>query len=197
MRKTTGWISMGVLAAALAACSQPGSDTSQAPAQPLDTRPTETPAADPSVPVSSGNTPAAADIAAIAGLNASFDPARDPAADLETAKVEAQRGNKRIILDVGGEWCPWCHILDKFVEGDADVRRLRDANYVWMKVNYSDDNENTAFLSQYPEVKGYPHLFVLDAEGGLLHSQFTGELEQGKSYDKAKFMAFMKEWAPR
>jgi len=190
-------MSIGVLAAALAACSQPGPDTAQAPAQPLDTRPTEAPAADPSVPVSSGNTPTAADIAAIAGLNAAFDPARDPAADLETAKVEAQRGNKRIILDVGGEWCPWCHILDTFVEGDAEVRRLRDANYVWMKVNYSEDNENKAFLSQFPEVKGYPHLFVLDAEGGLLHSQFTGELEQGKSYDRAKFLAFMKEWAPR
>jgi hypothetical protein len=66
-----------------------------------------------------------------------------------------------------------------------------------MKVNYSEDNENKAFLSQFPEVKGYPHLFVLDAEGGLLHSQFTGELEQGKGYDRAKFLAFMKEWAPR
>lgn len=188
---------MGLLAAALAACSQPTPEASQAPAQPLDTRPTGTPAADPSVPVSSGNSPAAADIAAIAALNAAFDPARDPATDLEMAKVEAQRGNKRIILDVGGEWCPWCHILDRFVEGDAEVRRLRDANYIWMKVNYSEDNENEVFLSQYPEVKGYPHLFVLDAEGGLLHSQFTGELEQGKSYDRAKFLAFMKEWAPR
>jgi len=196
MRKTAGWMSMGVLAAALAACSQPGPDTAQAPAQPLDTRPTEAPAADPSVPVASGNTPAAADIAAIAGLNAAFDPARDPADDLATAKVEAQRAGKRIILDVGGEWCTWCHILDRFVEGDAEVRHLRDAKYVWMKVNYSEDNDNAAFLSQYPEVKNYPHLFVLEADGRLLHSQFTGELEQGKGYDRGRFLAFLQEWAP-
>ncbi len=196
MRKIAGWMSMGMLAAALVACSQPGQDAAQAPAQPVDTRPAAAAVADPSMPVASGNTPAAADIAAIAALNAAFDAARDPAADLETAKVEAQRGNKRIMLDVGGEWCPWCHILDRFVEGDAEVRRLRDANYVWMKVNYSEDNENTAFLSQYPEVKGYPHLFVLDAQGGLLHSQFTAELEKGKGYDRQKFLAFMKQWAP-
>ena len=43
---------------------------------------------------------------------------------------------------------------------------------------------------------GYPHLFVLDANGKLLHSQNTGELEAGKSYDKGRFLAFVKRFAP-
>ena len=164
--------------------------------QPLDTSEQKAPVADPSQPVASGNTPAAADIAAVAALNAQFDPARDPVADLETAKVEARRGGKRIVLDVGGEWCSWCHLLDAFMEGDSEIRRFRDANYVWMKVNYSEDNENAAFLSRFPAITGYPHLFVLDADGQLLHSQFTGELEKGKGYDHSKFFSFLKEWAP-
>lgn len=202
MRTTTIALCCTVVAVALlAACSPTGNDAAVAPAQPVDTTPTTPPAADPSVPVVSGNTPAAADIAAIAGLNAAFDPARNPVDDLATAMVEAQRGNKHIVLDVGGEWCSWCHLMDQFIEGDAEVRRLRDASYVWMKVNYSEDNENLAFLSKYPEIKGYPHLFVLDADGTLLHSQFTGELEmpkaKGKGYDRQRFLAFMQEWAPR
>ncbi|MDR1075736.1 MAG: thioredoxin family protein [Xanthomonadaceae bacterium] len=164
--------------------------------QPVDTTPQKPAVADPSQPVVSGNTPAAADIAAIAALNAEFDPARDPAKDLQTAIVEAKRNDKRIVLDIGGEWCPWCHILDQFIAGDAEVRRLRDANFVWMKVNYSEENENKAFLSQYPGVKGYPHLFVLDGDGNLLHSQFTGELEEGKGYNREKFLAFLNAWAP-
>ena len=188
------WSTIALLSAfALTACSQqkpaaepnPPSMKANAPAEP-----------DTSRRVASGNTPTAADIAAVAGLNASFDPKRDPASDLETAKVEAQRGGKRVLLDVGGEWCSWCHILDRFVEGDAEIRSFRDANYVWMKVNYSEENENQAFLSKYPEIKGYPHLFVLDADGKLLHSQFTGELEKGKGYDRDKFFAFLKAWAP-
>ena len=188
------WTAIALLSAfALTACSQekpaaepnPPSMKANAPAEP-----------DTSRRVASGNTPTAADIAAVAGLNASFDPKRDPASDLETAKVEAQRGGKRVLLDVGGEWCSWCHILDKFVEGDAEIRSFRDANYVWMKVNYSEENENQAFLSKYPEIKGYPHLFVLDVDGKLLHSQFTGELEKGKGYDREKFFAFLKAWAP-
>lgn len=198
MRMKAAAMSM-IVTGLLAACS-PSSAPTAAPAQPLDTSEQKAPVADPGEPVASGNTPAAADIAAIAALNAQFDPARDPVADLATAKVEAQRGGKRIILDVGGEWCPWCHLMDGFIEGDAQIRSFRDANYVWMKVNYSEDNENAAFLSQFPAVKGYPHLFVLDADGTLLHSQFTGELEadkgQKKGYDRGRFFAFMKQWAP-
>lgn len=151
---------------------------------------------DTSEPVVSGNTPAAADIAAIAALNARFDPARDPAADLEMAKVEAQRGSKRIVLDVGGEGCARCHVLDDFIGGDAQIRSFRDANYVWMKVDFSGDNGNAAFLSRFPGIEGYPHLLVLDAEGGLLHSQRSGELEKGQGYDRAKFFAFLRHWAP-
>ena len=198
MRMKAAAMSM-IVAGLLAACS-PSLAPTAAPAQPLDTSEQKAPVADPGAPVASGNTPAAADIAAIAALNAQFDPARDPVADLATAKVEAQRGGKRIIVDVGGEWCPWCHLMDGFIEGDAEIRRFRDANYVWMKVNYSEENENAAFLSQFPAVKGYPHLFVLDADGTLLHSQFTGELEadkgQKKGYDRGRFFAFMKQWAP-
>lgn len=158
------------------------------------------PVGDTSLPVVSGNTQAAADVAAVAGLNASFDPARDPARDLETAKVEAQRGGKRIMLDVGGERCERCHILDTFVEGDAEIRSFRDEHYVWMKVNFSEENQNPAFLARFPQVNTYPHLFVLEADGTLVHSQLTGELEKGEGYDRAKFLAFLTQWtaaAPR
>ncbi|WP_305806565.1 thioredoxin family protein [Stenotrophomonas sp. YIM B06876] len=194
MKLLSGMVPL-LLTAALAGCNPPPPAAPEK-AQPLDTSEQKTAVADVREPVVSGNTPAAADIAAIAALNAQFDPARDPAADLEMAKVEAQRGGKRIVLDVGGEWCSWCHLLDAFMEGDAEIRRFRDANYVWMKVNYSEDNENTAFLSRFPEITGYPHLFVLDADGQLLHSQFTGELEKGKGYDRGKLFAFLKAWAP-
>lgn len=193
MNKLFGVVPL-VFAMAVAGCNQSPPPVEKV--QPLDTSEQKAPVADTSQPVSSGNTPTAADIAAVAALNAQFDPARNPVADLETAKVEAQRGGKRIILDVGGEWCSWCHLLDAFMEGDSEIRRFRDGNYVWMKVNFSEENENTAFLSGYPEIKGYPHLFVLDAEGKLLHSQFTGDLEKGKGYDREKFFAFLKQWAP-
>jgi thiol:disulfide interchange protein len=130
------------------------------------------------------------------GLPAKFDPARDAAGDVATAVAMAKAQGKRVLVDVGGEWCSWCHILDRFVAANADVQALTNANYVWVKVNWSRENKNEALLARWPAIKGYPHLFVLDADGKLLHSQDTGVLESGKDYDKAKFIAFLRAWAP-
>jgi thiol:disulfide interchange protein len=129
------------------------------------------------------------------GGTAKFDPSRDPAQDLKAALAEAKATNKRILLDVGGQWCSWCKYFDRFFEEHADLRQFRDEHFVVMKVNFSRENENAAFLAQYPKIEGYPHLFVLDADGKLLQSQNTSVLEQGKGYNAAAVSKFMQKWA--
>lgn len=125
-----------------------------------------------------------------------FDPARNPAEDVKDAVIEAERSNRRIILDVGGNWCIWCHRIDNFIDENKDLSGLLHKNFIVVKINYSPENKNEKFLSQYPKIPGYPHFFVLDEKGNLIHSQDTGKLEKGKGYDKGKFIAFVKKWAP-
>lgn len=138
----------------------------------------------------------AASLASAQDLPARFDPARDAAKDVAAAVGKARAQGKRVIVDVGGEWCKWCHILDRFIDANADVRRLLDANYVWVKVNWSPQNKNEALLSRWPAIKGYPHLFVLDGTGRLVQSQDTEVLESGPDYDKARFVDFLRKFSP-
>jgi thiol:disulfide interchange protein len=141
-------------------------------------------------------TPAAARPAAEESDSAGYDPARDPAADLAVAVERARASSRRILLEVGGEWCIWCHILERFLaEHDAVCEEL-EARFVVVKVNYSEENPNEEFLGRYPEIPGYPHFFVLDGDGALLHSQSTGELEEGRGYSVERFLAFLREWGP-
>ena len=91
-----------------------------------------------------------------------FDPKRDPAKDLAEAVKVAKKQNKRILLDVGGEWCGWCHKLDKFFATNLEAAKILKEKYFVVKVNFSPENENVAFLSKYPKISGYPHLFVLE-----------------------------------
>jgi hypothetical protein len=71
---------------------------------------------------------------------------------------------------------------------------LRKRKFIVVKVNWSPENQNEAVLSEYPRISGYPHLFVLDKKGKLLHSEDTGLLESGDHHDHDKVIAFLKEW---
>ena len=133
---------------------------------------------------------------AAAALPDRFDPARDAAADVAAAVAQAKAQGKRVLVDVGGEWCTWCHILDRFFAADAEARDLRERGYVLVKVNFSRENKNEALLSRWPHIDGYPHLFVLGPDGALIHSQDTSELEAGKGYDRAKMVAFLRRFSP-
>jgi thioredoxin-related protein len=125
-----------------------------------------------------------------------YDPARNAAQDIRDAVAEAGREGKRVMLEVGGEWCIWCHHMDDFFEQNAELLAYREKNFIMVKINFSEENKNEQVLSSYPPVNGYPHIFVLDRNGKLLHSQDTGQLEEGKSYNLTKFMTFLKEWSP-
>jgi thioredoxin-related protein len=123
-----------------------------------------------------------------------FDPKRDAAKDIQAAIKEAAKRNKRILLDVGGEWCIWCHRLDTLFMQNKELDEYLHKYFVVVKINVSKENLNAKLLANYPEIQGYPHLFVLEKDGKLLHSQNTGDLESGKRHDKEKVLAFLKNW---
>jgi len=127
---------------------------------------------------------------------AAYTADRDPSKDLLMSTKQAQSQQKRILLQVGGNWCSWCRTLDQFVHDNRTVRAVLNRNFIIMKVNYSEKNPNEEFLSAYPEILEFPHFYVLDSNGVLLHSQGTADLEQGQSYNEAAFLAFLRKWSP-
>lgn len=126
-----------------------------------------------------------------------YEPGRDPEKDLASAAAEAKKSKRNIFVVVGGEWCSWCHVMDDFFRDHPDLRSLRDKNYVLMKLNMSRENENKAFLSRYPKIHGYPHIFILDADGKLVQSQATNELEDGRNYNAKRFQKFLEKFGPK
>lgn len=123
-----------------------------------------------------------------------YDPTRDPAADLAATVKAAQAGQKQILLQVGGDWCSWCRRLDNYIATHPAVARVLAENFIIQKVNYSEENQNAEFLGQYPKIEGYPHLYVLDSDGKLLHSQSTSPLEAGESYSEPTMLIYLRGW---
>jgi len=123
-----------------------------------------------------------------------YDPTRNPTADVRLAVARAQTTNRRILLIVGGDWCGWCFVLDRFLAEDAETRAAMTAAFVMLKINMSAENENEAFLAPYRMSGGYPAFVVLDSDGSYLRTQDTGEFEQGHSYSRLRLVAFANRW---
>jgi thiol:disulfide interchange protein len=127
------------------------------------------------------------------GFSEKFEPSRNAMADVEQALGLAQAQRKLVFVDVGGEWCTWCHIFERFVASHPEVKKTLEEKYIVVKVNYSPQNRNEKLLSRWPKAKGYPHFYILDASGRVLLSQPSVELEAGKDYDEAKLLALLRK----
>ncbi len=131
------------------------------------------------------------------GADKPFDPARDPAKDLKAAEQQAQAERKNILLDVGGNWCGWCLVLDRFVHNQPELSAKID-HFVVLHVNYSRENENAGFLSAYPKPNGFPYFYVLSPQGKLLTAQSTDAFETdhklANGYNADRLSEFFDRW---
>jgi thiol:disulfide interchange protein len=126
-----------------------------------------------------------------------YVPGRDAAIDIQQAISEAKRTGKRILLEVGGDWCVWCQTLQQFYEHHPDVVMLREKGFVTVYVYYGSENQNAKALAPYPKLEVVPQLFVLDQSGALLHSEGIGKLEvDGGQPDPKKIRDFLMRWSP-
>lgn len=126
-----------------------------------------------------------------------FDPRRDAASDVRTAVAAAARSGKYVLIEVGGNWCPYCKVLDHFFAANPPVDALRRKNYLFVKVNFSQENQNEAFLRNYPQIRGFPHFFVVNGKGELVRSQRVATLGTQAGYSPERFTAFLKAFAPQ
>lgn len=121
----------------------------------------------------------------------------DAESDLNFAIAIAKEQNKHILLEVGGDWCPWCRAFDKFVKDNSQVNEYLNDNYVLVKVYYGKGNYNGKFLAGFPRLIATPHFYTLDSEGSVLKSQGSEVLEKGRSYDVLKVMAFLQKYSKK
>ncbi|HTO16249.1 MAG TPA: thioredoxin family protein [Edaphocola sp.] len=124
-----------------------------------------------------------------------YNPKADAHFDLKVAKEHATKSKKNIIIFVGGNWCIWCKRLDQFLNNDIKLKQAL-GNYEVMHINYSKENKNEAILNTLnnPQQFGFPVIVILNQKGEYLHTQNTGDLENGNSYSVEKITAFLNNW---
>ena len=131
----------------------------------------------------------------------------NPMTQIDEALAQAKSSGKFVVCQVGGNWCPWCLRFADFVTKDTTISQVIDQNFVYIHVNYnprkSQDAEKTAQTQSMlkrldnPARFGFPVFVVLDGQGKVLHIQDSSFLVEGKSYNQAKVLRFLKNWTPQ
>jgi thioredoxin-related protein len=128
-----------------------------------------------------------------------YDPKANAATDIAGAIKRARLENKHVILQAGGNWCSWCIEFNRFVHADPQIDSLLNKCFVIYDLNYSEENQNKQVFADlgYPQRFGFPVFIILNQEGNRIHTQNSGYLEQGRSYNKQKVMDFLLQWTPQ
>jgi len=127
-----------------------------------------------------------------------YNPESDAKVELTSAIELANKENKNIFIQIGGNWCSWCYLFHDFCKNSPDISTVINENYISVKVNYSKENYNKALLAElgYPQRFGFPVFVILDKNGDLIHIQDSSLLEDGKGYNFEKVINFLKNWSP-
>ena len=127
-----------------------------------------------------------------------YNPQAQAAADVARLSVQAQKEGKRILIQVGGNWCLMCYRLHAFIQTDPTLKKMVAENYLTYHLNYSPENKNSAYLKTLdnPQRFGFPVLVILDSTGTRLHTQNMADLLKGNGYDYEKLKAFLWHWRP-
>ncbi|MFT7561643.1 MAG: thioredoxin-related protein [Flavobacteriales bacterium] len=128
-------------------------------------------------------------------FNKDYDPQRSAVSDYRLALKEANETNRLVLVVIGGDWCRWCHVLDRYIKSREALRAKLLQTFVVLKVNVSAENKNEKFLSKLPPIKGFPHFIIIGRTNSVLGFQNTAALEKfGTTYSEKQFEIFIEYW---
>jgi thioredoxin-related protein len=127
-----------------------------------------------------------------------YDESADGSKQIAEALALAGKDGKRVLLQFGANWCPWCHKLHSLFKTDKDIAARLKSDYVVVLIDVNKGhNKEVDAKYGHPTLHGLPVIVILDADGKQLTTKDSGELEEGDHHSPVKVLAFLEKWSPR
>jgi hypothetical protein len=123
-----------------------------------------------------------------------FDSTVDATVSIKTALKTANRENKRVLVEFGGQQCDSCSRLNAVFTQDTEIAATVRKAFVLVLV---DMQANQKLVSRYLEDElreRVPFLALLNKEGKVLKRRRTDDLEAGSKLDRGKVKEFLGQW---
>ncbi|HET6326924.1 MAG TPA: thioredoxin family protein [Planctomycetaceae bacterium] len=122
-----------------------------------------------------------------------FDPQANATQTINAALSTANRENKHVLVEFGGNDCESCNLLHTAFTNNAEIASSFQKAFVLVSV---DMNANQNLVSSYVQnnVRA-PFLALLNKEGKVMKRRRTDDLGAGSKLDVGKVKAFLQQWA--
>ncbi len=152
--------------------------------------------------------PAAADAAQAPRLSVSslsdltvperpYDETANADAAVTAAFAAAKAAHKRVLIDLGGNWCADCRILAG-VMALPEMRRFLEAHYVVVSVDVGRFNRNLQVAARFgitQRLEGVPSVLIADSGGTLVNRDHIAALADARSMTPQAIADWLAEWA--
>lgn len=125
-----------------------------------------------------------------------FDASADAAADVDAALARAKDRNTKVLLVMGGDWCPDSRGLAWRLEQPEVAPLVADGyELVFVDVGFRDRNLDIA--QRYGvELHGTPTVLVLSPEGELLNPESVESWRDASRRRTQEVASYLQRWAP-
>lgn len=126
---------------------------------------------------------------------------------VDAALAKAKASNKRVLIQWGGNWCSWCHVMHRMLKTDPKVKQklLYEYELVLVDIGSWKEPRNADLAEKYGAKfadDGVPYLTVLSADGEVIVNQESEffELKQAaqpgddnwvQAHDPEKMLKFL------
>ena len=136
-------------------------------------------------------------LADIAVPDRPFDESADANAVVANAFARAKTAHKRVLIDLGGNWCADCRILAGVMEL-PEMRRFLGTHYVVVSVDVGRFNRNLQIPARFgitERLEGVPSVLIADPDGKLIDGGHIAALEDARSMTPQAIADWLAQWA--
>jgi thiol-disulfide isomerase/thioredoxin len=128
---------------------------------------------------------------------APYDEKADAKEVVDATFARARISHKRVLLDLGGNWCPDCLVLANFMRL-PEIQRFVAAHYEVAMIDVGRFDKNLDIPARFglkKRLAGVPAVLVVAPDGKLLNRADIFALADAASMTPAALSAFLARWA--
>jgi len=129
--------------------------------------------------------------------HAPFDDTANADADVARAFAEARALNKRVLIDLGANWCADCRILSGVMDV-PDTHAFLAAHYAVAIVDIGRFDRNMQVPERFGidlRATGVPSIIIAEPDGTLVNRGHTAALVEARQMTPQAIVDWFAEWA--